>query len=328
MREELLKELEAEYADLRLKNERTEIARKEEIRRTQPEIYELVAAREELVFGTLRAILEKKEKDRGGNLPEEMEKLSGQIREKLQEKGYAPDYLAPVYRCPLCQDRGYAGEPVREMCACMKKAYQAKLRERAGLAEVGGESFETFDLNRFPEEKLPGRNYSQRDLMRMSKKICEDWANRYPESETRDLLLVGNSGLGKTFLLRCMARRLIERGTDVMLISAYRLLEICRKNYFGGEEADSGELLQTPVLMIDDLGSEPLMQNVTVEQLFYLLNERQSRGLATVVSTNLMMNDFRKRYTERIASRLLDSRGCRVITLEGKDIRTEGAARE
>ena len=66
--------------------------------------------------------------------------------------------------------------------------------------------------------------------------------------------------------------------------------------------------MNAEVLMIDDLGSEPLMQNVTVEQLFNLLNERQNKGLSTVISTNLEMSKFRERYTERIASRLRDSR--------------------
>ena len=74
--------------------------------------------------------------------------------------------------------------------------------------------------------------------------------------------------------------------------------------------------------MIDDLGSEPLMQNVTVEQLFNLLNERLNRGLSTVISTNLTMEELQSRYTERIASRLRDRNNWKVITLEGKDIRS------
>ena len=74
--------------------------------------------------------------------------------------------------------------------------------------------------------------------------------------------------------------------------------------------------------MIDDRGSEPMMQNVTVEQLFNLLNERQNRGLSTVISTNLTMQELQIRYTERIASRLRDRNYWKVITLEGKDIRS------
>ena len=67
-----------------------------------------------------------------------------------------------------------------------------------------------------------------------------------------------------------------------------------------------------------------LMQNVTIEQLFNLLNERQNSGLSTVISTNLDLAKLRERYTERIASRITDTRRCMVMTLKGKDIRTGG----
>ena len=78
------------------------------------------------------------------------------------------------------------------------------------------------------------------------------------------------------------------------------------------------------MLLLDDLGSEPLMQNVTIEQLFNLINERQARRLSTIVSTNLNTPEFKTRYTERIASRMTDARNCLVITLEGQDIRRSG----
>lgn len=120
-----------------------------------------------------------------------------------------------------------------------------------------------------------------------------------------------------------MADRLIERDINVLLISAYRMLEVLRKSYFENDQGSS-ELLDADVLMIDDLGSEPLMQNVTVEQLFNLLNERQNRNLSTVISTNLDMAKFRERYTERVASRLRDSRCCKVMNLIGRDIRVGG----
>ena len=104
------------------------------------------------------------------------------------------------------------------------------------------------------------------------------------------------------------------------------MIEMLRKSYFDNDDSAS-ELMDVDVLMIDDLGSEPLMQNITVEQLFNLLNERQGRGLSTVISTNLEMPKFRERYTERVASRLRDSMNCKVLSLMGKDIRTGGNQR-
>ena len=90
--------------------------------------------------------------------------------------------------------------------------------------------------------------------------------------------------------------------------------------YFDQEDS-MDELLNVPILMMDDLGSEPLIRNITVELLFNLINERQSKGLSTVVSTNLTLQELRERYTERVASRLNNPRNCLILTLAGKDLR-------
>ena len=322
MREDLIQELETEYEQIRTANEQEEARRRETIRTKVPAVYALVLDREELVFGTLRGILKGKAETEG--LPEKMERLSAEIRTGLEANGYPADYLAPVYRCPACRDTGRTGETVRDYCSCFRKAYQRKLRERIGLAGERKETFETFDLQVFPEERIPGQDFTQREIMQLYRSVCEKWANEYPRCEYRDLVLTGGTGLGKTFLLRSMAERLIEKDVNVLIISAYRMLEILRKSYFENDRS-AAELLDAEVLMIDDLGSEPMMQNITVEQLFNLINERQNRGLSTVISTNLDMSRFRERYTERIASRLRDSRRCKIMNLLGKDIRTGGA---
>ena len=322
MREDLLIELENEYAQLRADNERTEEMRREKIRMEQPRIYALTKEREDIVFGTLRNIVNGTAQKADG-LPERMEKLNEQIRTLLAENGYPADYLAPIYKCSKCKDTGRTGLTIKETCECLKKAYQRKIREKIGLSGGYIETFATFDLSVFPNNTIPGQKYTQRQLMNHYKGICEKWANEYPKAEFRDMLLTGSTGLGKTFLLRAMADRLIERDINVLIISAYKMLEILRKSYFENDNS-AMELMDADVLMIDDLGSEPLMQNVTVEQLFNLLNERQNRGLSTIISTNLEMTKFRERYTERIASRLGDNLHCKVISLLGEDIRTEG----
>ena len=153
--------------------------------------------------------------------------------------------------------------------------------------------------------------------------MCERWANQYPDVPYRNVLLTGKSGLGKTFLMHAMANRMIERGLNVLVISAYQFVESARKSYFDQEDS-MDELMNVPILMMDDLGSEPLIRNITVELLFNLVNERMIRGRATVFSTNLKLEELRERYTERIVSRISDPSTSLVIALEGKDLRRVG----
>ena len=321
MREDLLNELAAEYGAQRIRNDREEAARREKIRREYPDIEKCIQERENLVFGTIRRILDGNA--RAENLTERMQSLNAEIAEMLQRQGFAPDYLEPVCRCPKCRDTGYTGDLIREPCECLQKAYQQKLRDLIGLGKNADETFETYNAQIIPEVPIGESGITQRGLSEIARTRCEQWADSYPDIQTREVLLTGPSGLGKSFLMHAMAARLIERGINVLMVSAYSFLQMARKSYF---EAENGvkDLMDVPVLMLDDLGSEPLMQNITVEQLFHLINERQRRNLSTVISTNLTLKELRERYTERIASRLNDPKNCEIIILEGRDLRKAG----
>ena len=318
MREDLLKAAEAELEEVRSRNEETAERRRREVTSRYPEIRAIIEERENLIHGTIRDIL------RGGRaesgLPEQMESVTAELRRALKKRRLPEDYLSPIYDCPVCRDTGYVGEIVRERCECVRKRYQALLRQAIGLADHGRETFENYRGDVFSEEMIPEAGVTERQLMERVRTYCEQWADRYPKQQPRDLVLSGKSGLGKTFLLHAMANRLIERGHSVLLVSAYSFLETARRAWF---EQDGGleDLIGAEVLMLDDLGSEPLMQNVTVEQTFNLINERQRRNLATVVSTNLSKEELQKRYTERTASRLTDGKQSLFIPLKGRDIR-------
>ena len=153
--------------------------------------------------------------------------------------------------------------------------------------------------------------------------ICLRYADSFPDTRVRDLLMMGKSGLGKTFLMQCIAHRVAERGYLPTYVSAYRFFETARQAYMDNDGARLRPLMEAELLLIDDLGTEPLMNNVTVTQLFNLLNERQMSGRHTVLSTNLSMNELQERYTERVTSRLLDKGACLRVGFVGGDVRRE-----
>lgn len=320
MRKAIMQQLLAEYAEQRQRNQLEEQARREKAVAACPEIGQVLDARQEMIFAGLRGIL-------GGqgaaaDIPARMEVLNRRLASLLKQQNLPETYLDPVYRCPLCEDTGYVGEPIREQCECLRTAFYTRLYRQVGLGEAAEQSFERFDLDLFSPEKLPGKTYSQQEMMRVYRDKCRAWADKYPNVPAKDILMMGQSGLGKTYLMHAMAKVLLQRGFSVMLLSAYRFLEIARKAYFSGDTAEMNALIDADVLMIDDMGSEPLMENITITQWFNLINERQQRGRGTVISTNLMEDELRRRYTERIASRLLNNPGqCMLLQFLGDDVR-------
>ena len=320
MRREILRQLTNEYEERRRENDRIFFARRAEAEQKCPEIGRLMDARQELIFSSVRGIILGHQPDQ---VPEKMEKLTGQIRSLLVENGFPDDYLEPVYRCPLCKDTGYVGDPVREMCSCMQKELTRRLYAESGLGDQREQTYDTFCLDVFPDTVIPGLGYSQRQMMEMIRDMTKAWAEQWPDvRENCGVIFSGASGLGKTFLLHAMAGVMLDRGLNVMVLSSYRAQEIMRKAYFSRDGQDDLDLLMnTDVLFLDDLGTEPLLDNVTVSQFFNLFNERQNHQKACVISTNLSLKNLRERYTERIASRLLDSSRMMVVEMRGEDIR-------
>ena len=241
------------------------------------------------------------------------------ITAKLAEHGLGEDALAPVYVCPLCRDEGYVYAPSRKMCACFETELNRRVLGDLGLQKES--TFENYREDCFSDEAIIGK-LSQRVQMRLNRGICERYADQYPDTEVRDLLFTGKSGLGKTFLMQAMAHRVAQRGHSVTYISAYNLLDVMRRAYFENNADRLRPLIAAPLLMVDDLGTEPLMENITVTQLFNLLNERQNADRHTVLSTNLSIPELKARYTERVTSRLLDTRRCKIVKFIGGDIRT------
>ena len=116
----------------------------------------------------------------------------------------------------------------------------------------------------------------------------------------------------------------MDRGLSAVRITAFRMFEAMRQQHVGNDDQFDGftSLIDAPLLLIDDLGTEPMMRNITVEYLFTLLNERAAARRHTVVATNLTPVQLQERYGERVSSRLLDRSVCGAILLKGKDLRT------
>ena len=245
--------------------------------------------------------------------------------EQIRSLGADPSDFEPHWACPLCQDTGYLRTPDgnRRMCSCLKSLAANLMLDSDDFRPTPEITFETFDLAVFPDEPdpVPGEKSSQAVLMQSALSAAKEYAAMFPPKNGANFILVGESGLGKTFLAQCIANEVQNKGFTVCSLTAFRLSSLMKDDYLGNEPAGSDELLlQSDLLVIDDLGSEPIRKNINIESLFSILNERSVARKPTIIVTNLMPVQLRDRYGERITSRLF-TEGTIAIRLYGKDVR-------
>ena len=73
--------------------------------------------------------------------------------------------------------------------------------------------------------------------------------------------------------------------------------------------------------MIDDLGTEKMLGNITSENLRQLISLRQSALRPTIVTTNLSQEEILDRYGERIFARLVEKRYSAVVVFPDENFR-------
>lgn len=317
MNSEKLKQALQETRDEQHKNRQIELKNEQLAYEKCPALVQLVNDRRNLIRESVISAL-------SGGVPENieirMDELNRSINKELRAAGLPENQFEAVYTCELCADTGYVGRHKKELCKCVLTRYRKLLTESYSMGD-SHETFENYDEKVFSDELIPGSRASQRSYMNVVRNTCEQYADLLPRPAVKNILFYGKSGLGKTYLLNSIAMRAKERGVAYISITANSLLNRIRKAYFSSEETELNAIYNVPLLLIDDLGTEPLWENITVEQLFALINDRFSKGKCTIISTNLMLTELQQRYTERISSRLLDPRLCKTIQFIGNDIR-------
>lgn len=300
----------AEYSRIQQENEKEMVRRRHEVYARIPELKTLHAQLESLLIARPKLMLTGQEDN-----TEQIKILRGQNDAMLSLAGYNAQYLDPIYSCPLCKDTGLLEDTTR--CECFKKRVLEDKLDAARLTD-DAVSFETFDLNRFDTDPIENGK-SQRDMMARIRELCVAYADGFPDCASI-LLLSGGIGLGKTYVSKCIMRHVIERGFTAASFTAYRLFSLFHQHRLG-EDVELEPIFDVPLLIIDDIGTEPMTKNVTKEYFFDLINERSAAGRKTVIVTNLPFHELDERYGERIFSRLMDTRFSQKILFKGRDIR-------
>lgn len=219
------------------------------------------------------------------------------------------------YLCAACHDTGK--RPHGGFCTCLRK--RIYLEHYGAMDPMRSPvTLDTYDLSIF-DDTVP---VSERDhktqhyVAGLALNLAREVIGRLP-GKTPGMFLHGEPGLGKSWLVAAMARQAEEKGIDTAFIHAFALFDAYHRERLG-EPVDMKFIETAKLLIIDDLGAEPITRNVTMEALLRLLTYRSEHQLPTVISSN--QEDIQDRYGERISSRIL-SQDFVQLRMEGTDLR-------
>lgn len=216
----------------------------------------------------------------------------------LSDAGLAADAHERHFYCEKCRDAGYTEEGY---CDCFKRELSKQMLENSNLSSAYGEkTFKNFDLSYYKDPV-------DREKMELTLGYAKKYVKNF-NTKKENLLFMGRSGSGKTFISCAIGIAIAERGNFVCYTQAQDMISDFESEKFGkadGKTKDTVKYFDADLLIIDDLGSE--FRTQFAESVIYsVLNSRLNSGKPMIISTNFRPGEISGEYHERIVSRLLN----------------------
>jgi DNA replication protein DnaC len=196
----------------------------------------------------------------------------------------------PRSDCPDCSGTGFRivekdGLTAAERCNCDRSERASRVLARAGIPR----SYLNDTLDNFV---LPAPEQNPVAYQAMAGVMVQVrmYAAKFPDVDKPGLLLVGDTGTGKTHLAVAVLKRLIEAGHDGVFFDYQNLLDRIRSSYDDSSGASDREAyreaMETEVVALDDLGAHRVTEWVE-DTVTSIITHRCNNGLPLIVTTNL-----------------------------------------
>lgn len=302
---------------MRSRREKAQTENDRRIREINKKIPEIKAINQNL-FNTGRELIMTITNGRDNDITAEIEKIrqnnmemQSRAKQLLISHGYPSDYLDTHYNCGKCSDTGYINN---KFCDCMKQLCGELMAEKVNRnSRIVLTSFDDFDL----------KYYSGNDLQTMRKIL--DFARNYAENfslYSDNIMMSGNTGLGKTHLSLAIADRVIRKDFAVIYDSSVNIFSKIERERYNHEMPENtlDAVIDADLLIIDDLGTEPETKFCN-SMMFNIIDTRINRHRPTIISTNLSISEIAARYSSRTCSRL--STMYTQLRFSGDDVRLQ-----
>lgn len=327
---EIYKEVERQYDIKRQNSEKKAKRNKQALMEEISKYQELEDKKNEIAITHAKTIISKNGVERQiaeENMQIKLNQIQKEIDNVLKNNGHNIAETRPTYECNKCNDTGRIyNEKGEEYCKCFVQKIVDKMYRQYNMLKIDEENFNTFDIGYY-SDKVDKEKYksdtSPRENILNIKKIAEKFCKNVTSDSQKNLLFVGNTGTGKTFISNCIAYDAIQRGYTVLYQTAPMLMDMLMDSKYSFDRKSEDKaiyrnIFDVDLLIIDDLGTETL-NNTRFTELFNIINTRLLKSKKTIISTNLGLNELQNQYDERVISRLIGN--YEIYKFIGDDIR-------
>lgn len=323
-----LKNLLKEYEQKRLNALVDLDKRKQDLYSSNKRLEEIDFELNSYALNTAKNILSNSSNTSLDDLQAKIDTLKKEKETILKNLNIDDSFFKPYFECSICEDTGYIQDGYNfNLCNCIKQKLFDIEYNKSNISNIENDNFFNFDINLYSDkidENLYSSNLSPRDNIKNIKEIADSFVSNFDNPTEKNLLFLGNTGLGKTFLSNCIANELLKQGKTVLYQTAPVMLDTIIDYRFNKPGATNiyDNILDVDLLIIDDLGTE-CMNSMKFSELFNVINTRllnQNNHITkTIISTNLNLKELSEKYDERIFSRFVGFYNiCRFF---GEDIR-------
>lgn len=335
----LLNQILHEYELKRNKAIKDAEKRKRDLLDVNPRLAEIESELSSNSIKASKAILMSNKKEQATILSELKKKNTILIKEKnafIKNLSKENDYLNPHFDCKLCMDTGYIQKDgTTTLCSCLKQRIFDIAYNKSNMGNLERENFSNFNIRIFsdkPDVEKYKSELSPKENIKKIKDAVQSFITNFEDPEEKNLIFTGNTGVGKTFLINCIANEILKSGKTVLYQTAPVMFDEINDAKFDRENSKFNiykNILDVDLLIIDDLGTEKLT-DTKITELFTIINTRllnQNHKITkTIISTNLNITELFNTYTTRIGSRLTGY--YKFYRLFGEDLRFKKAKKE